>query len=166
MDETRQSRPAWSLRGTRVTLLTSLALNALFLGGLVSAFFRHGAESTSGRQNLGAYVSTLPKGRGDAILKRADERRRSVGPLRRDARQARDDALSALTTEPFDRERFIAAETRLIEAENVLRLAQRDILADIAASLTPEERRAYLRWRGPPRGPIEPVGAPQTMPKQ
>jgi uncharacterized membrane protein len=135
-----------------VALLASLALNALFVGGLASALFRHGSEPGRQpvRQNLGAYVSTLPRDRSDAILKRAEERRRTFNPLRRDARQARDAALVALTAEPFDREKFIAAETKLIEAENALRLAQRDVLADIAGSLTAEERRTYVRWRTPP----------------
>lgn len=164
-DQTNSSRPSWSWRGVRAALLASLALNALFIGGLASAFFRHGSERPHARQNLGAYVSTLPRSRSDAILKHADERKRTFGPLRRDARQARDEALSALTAEPFDRDKFIAAETRLIEVENTLRLAQRDMLADIAGSLTPEERKAYVRWRGPPRGPVE-HSQPPVPPKQ
>lgn len=151
-DQTIPSRPAWSWKGTRVALLASLALNALFIGGLASAFFRHGSEPwrQPARQNIGAYVSTLPRPRSDAILKRAEERRRTFAPLRRDVRQARDEALAVLSAEPFDREKFMTAETKLIEAENALRLAQRDVLADIAGSLTAEERRAYVRWRTPP----------------
>lgn len=165
-EQTMRTRSAWSWRGKQVALLASLALNALFIGGLASAIFKHGADrQPQGRQNLGAYVSTLPKARSEVIMKRADERRRGLGPLRRNVRQARDDALSALTTDPFDRDKFIAAETHLIEAENALRLAQRDVIADIAGSLTPEERRAYLRWRGPQRGPAD-AGQPPAPPRQ
>ncbi len=166
-DQTSTTRPAWSWRGGHVALLASLALNALFVGGLASAFFKHGSErQPQGRQNIGAYVSTLPKARSEAIMKRADERRRVIGPLRREVRQARDETLSALTADPFDRDRFMNAETHLIEAENALRLAQRDMLADIAVSLTPDERRAYIRWRGPQRAPHDGNGPPQSPPRQ
>lgn len=165
-DQTTRARPAWSWRGGQIALLASLALNALFIGGLASAFFKHGAErQQQGHQNLGAYVSTLPRARSEAIMKRADERRRVLNPLRRDVRQARDDALSVLTADPFDREKFLNAETRLIQAESTLRLAQRDVIADIAGSLTPDERRAYLRWRAPQRGPAQ-GGQPPPPPRQ
>ena len=145
-----------SPRGTRLALLASLALNTLLVGGLVSAFVRYGpsafgAPGPTSQRNLGAYVSTLPAERGDAIMRRVGEKRRALGPTRRELRTAREDALAALTSEPFDKDRFLAAQTRLIEVEHAQRLGQRDVLAEIAGSMTPEERRAYVRWRGPPR---------------
>ena len=36
-------------------------------------------------------------------------------------------------------------------SEHVQVTTSRDVLAEIAGSMTPEERRAYVRWRGPPR---------------
>lgn len=160
-----QQRPQL-LRGARWALLASLALNALFLGGLVSAFVRYGASAFSApapavQRNLGAYVSTLPAERGEAIMRHAGEKRRAQGPPRRELRLAREEALAALTADPFDKDKFIAAQTRLIEVEHVQRLGQRDVLAEIAGSMTPEERRAYVRWRGPPRPlPNEPGEQP------
>ena len=143
-------------RGVRAALFASLALNALFIGGLISAFVRHGGPvslaAANMPNNLGAYVSTLPAERGRALWNRAGDRRRIMMPLRQEVRLARRDALATLTAEPFDRERFVAAQNRLIDAEHRLRLAQRDTLAEIASGLTVEERRAYIRWRGPMRG--------------
>ena len=51
----------------------------------------------------------------------------------------------------FDKDAFTSAQTRLIEAEHRQRLAQRDILAEVLGSMTPEERAEYILWRGPPR---------------
>ena len=141
-------------RVTRVALIASLALNALFIGGVASAFIRHGmaprgwSRPGGPQMGLGAYVATLPADRAKAILGRVGDRRQIMGPIHREVRQARDAALAALSAEPFDKERFLAAQTQLIETENRQRMAQRDILAEIAGSMTPEERRAYLHWRG------------------
>ena len=164
---TVQKRPRAS-RGMRLALYASLAVNALFLGGLVSAFVRHGGPlglaPSNMPANLGAFVGSLPADRGGVVWKSTGDKRRAMMPLRRQVRMARREVLAALTAEPFDREAFGAAQSRLIEAEHRTRLAQRDILIDIAGSLTVEERRAYIRWRGPMRGvqPGEDDEAPPT----
>jgi uncharacterized membrane protein len=148
-------KPPRASRGVRIALFASLALNALFVGGLVSAFVRHGGPngpaSPNAPNNIGAFVGTLPTERGSAVWKVAGEKRRALQPLRRQVRITRREVLAALTAEPFDREVFAAAQARLIEAEQKQRLAQRDIIVDIASSLTSEERRAYIRWRTPMR---------------
>lgn len=142
-------------RRVRIVLFASLALNALFVGGLISAFVRHGGPiglaSPNAPNNLGAFVSTLPSERGGAVWKITGDKRRALQPLRRQVRIMRREVLTALTAEPFDRELFVAAQARLIEAEHKQRLAQRDIVVDIASSLTTEERRSYIRWRAPMR---------------
>jgi uncharacterized membrane protein len=144
-------------RWVRYALFASLALNALFVGGLISAFVRHGGpllmSATAQPNNVGAYIGTLPADRKGAIWKATSEKRRVMMPLRRELRAARRDMLATLTAEPFDREIFAAAQTRLIEAEHKQRLAQRDFLSDVVGILSADERRAYIRWRGPSRGP-------------
>jgi uncharacterized membrane protein len=138
-------------RGLKFALFASLALNAIFIGGLVSAFVRHGGAmmlaSAQAPGNLGAYVATLSNERGKALWQSVSELRRAVMPLRQEVRRARREALAMLTAEPFDRAKFVEAQTRLIEAENRQRLGQRDILAGIAGGMTADERRAYIRWR-------------------
>ena len=89
----------------------------------------------------------------------------AMAPLRQDVRQARRDALAVFTVEPFDKDRFTSAQTRLIEAEHRQRLAQREILAETVSSMTPDERRAYIRWRAPLRQPGPPDEA-EPAPKQ
>jgi uncharacterized membrane protein len=146
-----------SSRWLRFALFASLALNALFVGGLISAFVRHGGPllmaSAAAPNNLGAFIGTLPQERRGAVWKATAEKRRTMMPLRRDVRIARRDMLASLTAEPFDGGAFAAAQTRLIEAEHRQRLAQRDFLVDVAGVLSPSERQAYIKWRGPMRSP-------------
>lgn len=144
------------VRGANLALIASLAINALFVGSLVAAFVRHGSArfgppGAGAQNNLGAYVATLPTERGKAIWRLASDARRAVGLHRRDIRQARDEVLAVLTSEPFDKARFLTAQTHLIEVEHAQRVAQRDMLAAVAGSMTQEELRGYVRWRSPPR---------------
>jgi uncharacterized membrane protein len=145
-------------RWLRIALFASLTLNALFVGGLVSAFLRHGgpmslAAGGGQNNNIGAYLVTLPAERRGAIWKATGDKRRTLMPLRRELRTARRDMLATLSAEPFDKAAFVAAQTRLIEAEHRQRLAQRDLLLEVVGSLSPDERQSYVRWRGPVRTP-------------
>lgn len=144
-------------RSYRIVLLASLALNAVFIGGLMSAFLRHdrtlfSARAGAGQQNLAAYVATLPAERRTTIFKAASDKRQALMQHRGVVRRARDEAQASLALEPFDREKYLSAQTRLVQAEYDQRLSQRDMFVDIAGAMLPEERRAYIRWRGPPRG--------------
>lgn len=159
------------VRGGRVALIASLSVNALFVGGLLSALVRHGGgphgpPNGNAINGLGGYVATMPAERSRAISSKISDRRQALGPLRREVRQARDDALATLTAEPFDKDRFVSAQRRLIELENRQRLGQLDILAEIAGSMTADERRAYMDWRGQARRPATSIAVTPPPPKQ
>ena len=159
-------------RSARLSLIASLALNALFVGGLLSALVRHGGgphgpPNGNGANGLGAYVSTLPVERSRAISAKTNDKRQAMGPLRREVRQARDDALGAIAAEPFDKEKFVLAQKHLMELENRQRLGQVDILAEIAGSMTADERRAFINWRGQAQrlGPATSIAVTPPAPK-
>jgi uncharacterized membrane protein len=152
-------------RSFKIVLLASLALNAVFIGGLISAVLRHDrnpfiARAGSSQQNLAAYVTTLPAERRMSIFKSVSDKRQALMQHRGVVRRARDDAQASLASEPFDREKYLLAQTRLVQAEHDQRLSQRDMFVDIASAMSADERRSYIRWRGPPRGiPTEPSDA-------
>ena len=75
-------------------------------------------------------------------------------PFRREVRAAREETTKALSAEPFDRQQFLAAQSKQAEAENRARAAVQDLYLKIAESLTPEERRAFVNWREHRRTPI------------
>jgi uncharacterized membrane protein len=52
-----------------------------------------------------------------------------------------------LTTEPFDKEKFKAAMADLRAVEDQFRTGINAAFADIAASLTPSERKLLQGWR-------------------
>ena len=72
-------------RSGRIALLLSLALNALFIGGFVSALVRHGGGSpprnNAGAGGLGNYVLTLPPDRNREISRRVTDKRQAMGAL-------------------------------------------------------------------------------------
>ena len=149
--ETAPPRRRWM----RWALIASLAINLLVVGAIVGSFVRGGGPFGGGRgapANIIGYVTSLPTERRQELLKRSVALRSDMRALRQQVRAANRERLDAFTAEPFDRKRYIDAQTRQIEADSKIRLLTRDVAAETAAGMTLEERRAFLRWRGPQRG--------------
>lgn len=140
----------WS-RWFKTALIASLALNLLVLGTLAGAAWRYRSPEMAAMQygpgNIVSYVGDLPADRRTALWKQTAEPRRALNPLRRAVRAARREAFATLTAEPFQPQRYIEAQGRLIEAEREQRTAAAKLFADVASTLTPEERRGFIRWR-------------------
>lgn len=140
--------PRWMV----VALFVSLALNLIVIGAVASFVWRHRLEFAAGppphlAPNLLGYTSTLPAERRKDLWSQTEEERRTVRPLRRTLREARDESLKALTAEPFDQERYLVAQSRLLAADQKAREAVYRLYGQIAVNLTAEERRGFLRWR-------------------
>lgn len=144
--------PRWML----VALFASLALNLLIVGSVAGAVWRHRGPpiwASAVTPNLLGYASTLPPERRKHLWERTREERGHIRPFRREVRAAREETVKALIAEPFDREKFLAAQARQAESENRARAAVQDLYVKIADSLTPEERHAFPRWREHRRPP-------------
>lgn len=146
-DGTSQGRARWGSRA----LIASLALNLLLVGALGSGAWhsRHGHRGSGpdGDGGLMGFVRHLPSDRQKILREDVEKARQEVRPLRRAVRDAWFDANTALSAEPFDREKYKAAVARLTEAETKFRTAIADQLADTASKLTPEERSRLQAWR-------------------
>ena len=142
--------PRWA----KFALVGSLALNVLFIGAMIGAVLR-GPHASAGRgsNNIIAYVATLPVEERQKLMAQMKDMRQQVRPLRQAAREAARERAASLVAEPFDKQSYLAAQTRQIEAETKLRLLMRDLVADAAASMTGEQRKAFVRWRGPRQMP-------------
>lgn len=142
----RPRTPRWMA----IALLTSLALNLLFIGATASFLWRHRVERQAAPHlapNILSYTSTLPAERRKELENRTEEGWRSVRPFRRALREAREESLKALTAEPFDQQRYLAAQSRLLAADQTAREAIYKLYGELAVILTPEERLGFLRWR-------------------
>lgn len=136
-----------------IVLMISLAINLLVIGlgvGTAIAFRRHGLFwGASGMSaDVVAFARGLPAERRLAVWDALAERRQGIRPAWRQVGQARREVLAALGTEPFDRARFAAAQARLLEAEAKARSASQELVAEIAARLTPSERQRLVSFRG------------------
>jgi Spy/CpxP family protein refolding chaperone len=88
----------------------------------------------------------LPPERRREVWSAVEADRAAIRPLRQVVRDAREEARKALLVEPFDAARYAAAQKRLFDAEQEMRLRGLDVIQAIAQRLTPAERAAFSRW--------------------
>jgi uncharacterized membrane protein len=142
----RARAPRW----VWIALIASLALNCLVLGIVfrsvwqIRSVYALGGDRTAA--SLNGYVNSLPRERGEELRRIAMAERPYLRPLRAELRRARAEIAQILMMEPLDRQRLAAAQTRLLETEVKVRQAIQRSLAEVAARMTADERRAFLRW--------------------
>ncbi len=143
----RRSTPRWLMPA----LLVSLAFNLIILAALGVGLWRHGSRpdiaATPHPPNLLSFVSALPKARREELWNQTEEQRRVVLPLRLELREAREETLKLLADENFDRQRYLAAQARLLLIDQKAREAIYRLYAEIASNLTSAERQGFLHWR-------------------
>jgi uncharacterized membrane protein len=142
------SRPAGF--NLRIALMASLALNVLIIGAVGGILLvpRHHGWPGHGFKGAGidGFARTLPAERSDIIRKKLEGDRAVLDPLRKEEREARAAARSVLMTEPFDVEKFKAALSRAVDADEKEKRARMALFAETAAALTPDERRQLHEW--------------------
>ena len=152
----RQLRIQRSPRWIKIALVASLALNLLILGTIGGSIWasRHGPAVTerSGGPHMLGFTRTLPYERRFEIWKVTRKEVRALRPLRKDVRRARAQARAVLVAQPFDKQKFADAQTRVFEAEMAFRREAQVLFVAIAAVLTPEERAAFAKWQPIRRG--------------
>jgi len=154
--------PAARGRWLWIALVGSLAFNALLVGVIARSLWQVRANlamTGSGIEtSLPAFVKTLPAERREVVGGAAgQDKPGALRPLRMEVRRARAEAIRQFLAEPFDKQAFIAAQGRLLEAETKLRMSMQRLLPELGERMTAAERRAYLNWRahawGYRRGP-------------
>jgi len=137
--------PRWK----SVLLVASLALNLLIFGLVAAAGIKHGWGPPPSVQQatLLRFARTLPAERKKEIRAIVRPELRAARPLWRELRQARADARSTMTAEPFDLAKYRQAHDRLLDIETKLRKALHPVYEVVATHLTPEERREYAKWQ-------------------
>jgi uncharacterized membrane protein len=139
------SRWVWAV------LVASLAVNCVVLGVVLRfAWAGHGPGGPGGPNGPASilqYTETLPPDRRDSVRGAVAADRAVIRNLRSELRAARREAARELVAEPFDKARFATAQGRVSDLEGQLRQEFTRALPEMAARMTPQERRALLRWR-------------------
>lgn len=142
----RRTTPGWLL----AVLVASLLLNGLIVGAVGARWWAFGSNTpwpgSSVNAHLVGYAVTLPGERRRDIWRATEALRDEMRPIRKVMQDARDDVRSVLVANPFDPERFAAAQKRLFDAEQTTRLATLKLIQAIARQLTPHERAAFAEW--------------------
>ncbi len=149
-------------RWLKPLLVVSLGLNLLLLGTAVGTHFmmRHAPPwGGSMGANMIGFAGSLPAERRRELWRATAEQRKGLWQHWREVGKARREASTALLADPFDQQRFAAAQARLQEAETKARSASQPLIVELARNLTSEERRKLLSRRderrarrGPGRG--------------
>lgn len=145
---------------TKWLLIASLAFNLLVIGAVGSRIWhaRQGNWPPPGggasAANVMGFAAQLPAERRRVVIGAIVAQRETLRPLRGEVRDARQAVREAIAADPFDAKRLGEAHTRLLDAELKLRKVSQQVVVDIAAVLTPEERRAFAAHMAPegPRG--------------
>lgn len=142
---TRAPRWMW------IVLIASLAINLLGLGIAAGTFWQiQSARATADDpppRGLVEFADTLPAARGDAIRDAVRTAQAAMNPLRQEVRRARSEARQVFGSEPFDKDKFAVAHTRVAAAAHQVRQAYLRLLTDIGDKMSAEERRRFLDWR-------------------
>jgi uncharacterized membrane protein len=159
----KAAAPRWMT----AALFASLALNLVVVGAAAGFMWRHGGRVAEAQapmpSNVLSFVNTLPAARQKELVARTEEQRQNVRPLRRQLRELREEAVQAMLAEPFDKDRFNAVQARLLSADQKAREAVHQLYAEIAASMTAQERRAFVDWRHKRRQMRNPLDEPDKQ---
>lgn len=144
----RSSAPRWMV----VALFASLALNLVIAGATAGFVWRHAgrvaeAQAAHLPPNVLSYTSLLSPARQKELSTLTEQQRLNVRPLRRHLREVREEVARELAAEPFDKDRFLSAQSRLLVADQKAREAVHVLYGEIAAHITPAERRGFADWR-------------------
>lgn len=138
--------PKWLL----AVLVVSLLLNGLVLGAVASRWQALHATvpplGSSTNAQIFGFAVTLPPDRRREVWSAIETDRAAIRPLREAVFAARDETRKALLAEPFDAERYAAAQKQLFDAEQQVRARAIGVIQAIAKQLTPKERAAFARW--------------------
>jgi uncharacterized membrane protein len=149
----------------KIILAVSLALNLFLLGagvgvGVVGArLLGERVRQGGGGQRMTAAFQALPQDRRQALRDIMRTQAMDAAPDFRAARQAREEAVRLITTEPYDANAVAAALAKARDADARARGRIDATLASKLAGLSPQERAMFARilmrgpGRGGPRGP-------------
>ena len=94
---------------------------------------------------MAAYLKTLPDERRAEFRQSIRAHFTKMRPLWKSVRAARNNVSDTLKADPFDKAKFESAMEALRQAEFTARKSMTPVLSKLAAKLTPEERRKFLK---------------------
>lgn len=145
---TQIARRRWP-RWMGVALVASLGLNLLIVGALAAAALRHRFSPPPHIRQATVldFTRTLPGERRRALFEATNAERMTIRPFRAEIRRARAESRAALQAEPFDAERFKAAQEHVLAAETRARTAAQALIHAIVVKMSPQERAELAKWQ-------------------
>jgi uncharacterized membrane protein len=127
------------------TCLASLIVNVLLLGVVLGQLPNRFDQGSSHQQSMEQTLQELPEPIQAQVRGKIEQMHEAVEPIREQIREARDEAVRTLITEPFDQ----AAYDRQVDTINDLRMQRSKRMAatfkELAKALPPEQRNVLAK---------------------
>jgi uncharacterized membrane protein len=153
----RPGLPRWLL----IPLVVSLGLNLLVTGLAIGHRWHMrsiGPDLAGDVEHARSFVGRLPAEQRAKIRQIFLQHRGELRGRWQEVRQNREEVIKALAAEPFDRAAYVAAMSRFLETETRVRVAAQPVFAEVASTLTAEQRREFLRYHRVLRRALGPDG--------
>jgi uncharacterized membrane protein len=125
--------------------LASLIVNVLLIGVLLGQLPNRFEQGPSRQHSMEQALQELPEPIQAQVRGKIEQMHEAVEPIREQIREARDEAVRALITEPFDQ----ATYDRQVDTINDLRMQRSKRMADtfkeLAKVLPPEQRNILAK---------------------
>lgn len=140
-------------RKVKLAFLASIIVNVLLIGVIVGHFPRSFDRDSSRQERMERALKGLPEPAQKRFREKIERMRAESEPMRNQTRQARDEAIRILTTEPFDE----GAYDRQVSKVNELRVQMTKTLAksfkEFAKELPSDQRHLLAEMlQQPPAG--------------
>jgi len=122
----------------KLVILVSLLLNVLLVGILFGQLPHHFNRDSYYQRTMDRAIKKLPTSEQASFRETMDRMRSEADPIRDQIRQARDETVRIVMTQPFDEEAF----DRQVKKINDLRIQMSSILKKAAKELPPDQRLA------------------------
>lgn len=139
-----------SRRWLVIALITSLAINLVFIGALAGRIISRQHAGPMPR-HLGWMLRELDPQIRQQLLPQMQDYAEQVRPLHKSLRQAQHSLRSVLATEPLDVEALTAALNELQKTSNILQTSMHEEIVTLASQLGPEQRMRIARFLSNPK---------------
>ncbi len=136
-------------RRFKIILTISVLLNLVFAGVAAGLAMQCAGPSWQPKEEMAKLSPEAKSLMGESFA----QNRRAMDKVFKDAKKARHDVVNILTAETFDKDAYQKASDALRERQVQIMTKRAAAAGDLAAKMTPEDRKVMADWlAGPIRG--------------
>ncbi|HET8564290.1 MAG TPA: periplasmic heavy metal sensor [Candidatus Binatia bacterium] len=137
-------------RKLKLAFLASIIVNVLLIGVILGHFPRSFDRGSSRQQRMEKALKGLPEPAQSQLREKMERMRADGEPMRDQIRQAHDEAIRILTTEPFDKAAFDRQVDKITELRVQMSKTMARNFKEFARELPSDQRHVLAEMLQPP----------------